>query len=304
MSKKAQIHFISGKGGIGKSTVSFALAKHFARCHKKTLLIELGSESFFQKVLGLESIGLTPQAVYSSECNGDHLFVARLEGKDCLKQYVTYLFKSQLIHQLVFNNKISKVLIDVAPGLFELAILGKITSGQRKVGPSFDFDVIVVDGYSTGHSLSLFRVPFGMHRAVQVGPMGKHTKGIIDCLQNKNLSKFWCVTQLEELPFTEANEYKKNLQTELGIEVNLIINKLFEPAFSVEELTSKKRDLNNAGEQLFLETIRIKREQQEHYLSQIHGEKNIKLKLHLNKRGLDLIEALSKEFNEFSAAFL
>jgi anion-transporting ArsA/GET3 family ATPase len=62
-------------------------------------------------------------------------------------------------------------LIQVAPGLLEIAQLGQITSGFRKHGPQFNFDEIVIDAPATGHFLSLLRAPRGLAQVIGSGPM-------------------------------------------------------------------------------------------------------------------------------------
>ena len=69
-----------------------------------------------------------------------NLFVARWAGEDCLKEYLLHLLKLESIVQLFFENRVMKSLIQAAPGLRELALVGKITSGIRGVGPALPFD--------------------------------------------------------------------------------------------------------------------------------------------------------------------
>lgn len=219
--QKVEIHFVTGKGGVGKSVVAAALACRRAREGKKTLLVELGNQSFYKDFLGLNQIGYAPTPWR------ENLSVAIWKGADCLREYALHLLKIQSLYQLFFENPVSRALIQVAPGLQELAILGKLTSGPpRFVGPAFDFEVIVVDAYSTGHFLALLSAPHGMSQAIRFGPMGEQSRGIDKVIRDPNVCKYYIVTLPEELPVIETLELEKKLRDDFGITATRILNKI------------------------------------------------------------------------------
>lgn len=214
--------FVTGKGGVGKSAVAAAIAYRHAQAGKKTLLVELGYQSFFKDYLGLPQVGYSPVTTKGG------FDVALWSGPECLKEYAIYLLKSASIYKLFFENPVSKALIQIAPGLSELAILGKITSGIRKVGPPLPYEVIVVDGFATGHFLALLKAPFGMAQAIKLGPMHDHSKGIDGVLKDRNLSEYHIVSLPEELPVVESLELANEMQSFLGIKPHLILNRILQ----------------------------------------------------------------------------
>jgi anion-transporting ArsA/GET3 family ATPase len=124
----------------------------------------------------------------------------------------------------------------VAPGLNEIAILGKITSGIRKVGPALDYDLIVVDCYATGHALSLLQAPKGMMEAIQIGPMGHHSREIENVLRNPKLCGYIVVTLLEEMPVVETLDFCRSLKSELGVTCQVIANRVLNVPVGREDL--------------------------------------------------------------------
>ncbi len=214
-----KIHFVTGKGGVGKSCVALALAKHLSQKGLSVLLIELGQISFFTDHLQIP-------ISYAPLQWKQNLSIAIWSGADCLKEYALHLLKIEALYNLFFENKLSKSLIEVAPSLPELSILGKITSGLRKVGPPLKFDCIVVDGFSTGHMISLLKAPRGMLEAIPIGPMGEQTRGILEIIKNKNVCNYWITCLPEELPVIESIELAQLLYNETQIKPHLVINKL------------------------------------------------------------------------------
>ncbi|MBX2995439.1 MAG: arsenical pump-driving ATPase [Bdellovibrionaceae bacterium] len=219
-----KIHLVTGKGGVGKSAVAAALAYRCAQDGQKTLLAELGDESFYQDYLGLKPLreGQTVRSPLGFD-------VALWSGASCLREYALYLLKVESLYKLFFENPVSRTLIQVAPALSELAIMGKVTSGPpRNVGPKLDYDAIVVDAYATGHFLALLKAPIGMIEAVRVGPMAEQSKGILKILRDPQITNYHLVCLPEELPVQESLELDREIQALVNVKPYLWLNKLID----------------------------------------------------------------------------
>ncbi len=211
------IHFVSGKGGVGKSLVAASMAKSLSDQGHSTLLVELGGSRFLEYVYE-KSLTYEPQPI------SDHLSLALWEGEECLREYLQYLLKFPRIADLFFDNRIMQALVHGAPGLKELALTGKITSQPRKVGPELNYEHIVIDAYSTGHFKALLSAPLAMAKAIAIGPMGSQSKGIHDVLSSTFCEYFVVVTP-EELPITEGMELAHAIQAQVGRPAKFIKNK-------------------------------------------------------------------------------
>lgn len=216
--KGPRILLVTGKGGVGKSTVAAAAAIKLSQQGRKVLLAELGEKSFFQYVFD-QPISYKPQPV------GENLWACIWEGEQCLKEYIAHLLKIEKIVDLFFENKVMRALVQAAPALKELAILGKLTSPHRKVGPALDFDDIVLDAYSTGHFKALLQAPRGMGEAIPFGPMGEQCRAIDRVIQDREISQVWVVSLPEELPVIETLEHLSFLKAEMGLQPQAILNR-------------------------------------------------------------------------------
>ncbi|MGE5086337.1 MAG: ArsA family ATPase [Bacillota bacterium] len=227
---KQEIHFVTGKGGVGKSIIAAALALKLSREGKKVLLVELGSQSFYKDFFDLSDIGFHPQAIKPN------LSVALWTGEACLREYAQYLIKVESLAKLFFDNAVMKAFINVAPGLPELAILGKVTSGPRHYGPPMNFDCVVVDAFATGHFRALMEAPHGMAQAVQFGPMGEQSRNINKILKDPNVCQYHVVTLPEELPLKESSELTEYLKERFSVQPRLLVNKVLETHITLETL--------------------------------------------------------------------
>ena len=216
---KQQLIFVTGKGGVGKSAVAAAVALKHAQAGKRTLLAELGYQSFYKDYFGLAKV------TYQSQTLKPNLDLALWSGPECLREYALHLLKVEAIYKLFFENAVTRSLVNIAPGVSELSILGKITSGHRKVGPPLDYEVVVVDAFATGHFLAMLRAPHGMAQAIKFGPMGEQSRSIEAVLQNPAISEYLVVSIPEELPVIEALELSKGIHAVTGIMPKHLFNK-------------------------------------------------------------------------------
>ncbi len=226
-----KIIIVTGKGGVGKSAVAAMLAIKTASMKKRVLLAELGDESFYASFFNLPAVSSVAQRV---EPYGFDL--ALWDPESCLREYVLHFIKLDAIFKLFFENKIMRSFINVAPALKELAILGKLTSGERKVGPEFNYDLVIMDGYATGHMLALLRAPKGMSESIRTGPMGIHSAEILRVLTDEKLTGYVIVTLPDEMPTVEALELKATLKSEFNIEPEVFVNRVLEPPLDETEL--------------------------------------------------------------------
>ncbi len=223
-----KIHFVTGKGGVGKSFLAATLAHHFSQKsemnpNQPVLLAELGEHSFYEHYFDLNSINYKPQSLKNQQLNFD---MALWSGSDCLREYAHYLLKIESLANLFFDNPISKALINVAPGLQELAILGKATSSQRKHGPNLPYSHIVFDAYSTGHFLNLFRAPQALAQTIHFGPMGEQSRDINQWIRTPDFCHIHLVTLAEEMPTTETVEFYLALKNEFNLTATVYLNKI------------------------------------------------------------------------------
>ncbi len=222
--------FVTGKGGVGKSVVAASLALSLAKKNKKTLLVELGDRSFYQHFFKINKVGFDPVQL------AKNLDVAIWNATGCLRQYVSFYVKIEKIYDLFFENRVMKEVINASPALKELALLGKITSGIRNVGPALNYDHIVIDSYSTGHHKALLMAPKGISKIFKEGPMGSHSKQMTEVVESQSLNQNVVVFKPEDLPTTEAIELYHFLSSEFKLSPTFIANGVLQFPLSMTEM--------------------------------------------------------------------
>lgn len=228
-----KIVFVTGKGGVGKSLIAAAIASERAKSGRRTLLVELGDTSYYQDLFSL------PEVTHHPSTTKYGFDLALWGGESSLREYVLHYLRMEKLYNLFFDNRVMRALVNVAPGLPEIAMLGKITSGIRKVGPPLNYDDIIVDCFASGHALALLKTARGMKEAIPLGPMGHHSAEIDLVLRDKNFTSVVVVTLLEELPVVESLELVRDLHKEFGLEATIVANRVLKSPVRDEEVKAE-----------------------------------------------------------------
>lgn len=223
--------FVTGKGGVGKSTVAAALALAWRDAGARTLLVEIEGQASAAAMISPKTVGYDPVPL------GEHLAATRITLTDALREYARLRLRMRMIADRLVNNPIIDQFAQAAPGFRELLVLGKLwslaTDTDAKGRPVWD--AIVVDSPATGHGLGLLGMAGVIARMFPVGPISSEAKAVDAFVRDPAKVGVVLVALPEELPVTETLELREQL-AERGVAVAApVLNGLLVDRFSPEE---------------------------------------------------------------------
>jgi anion-transporting ArsA/GET3 family ATPase len=210
--------------------------------------VELGQTSFFESYFETRGIGYDPVEVIRD------VHIALYNPADCLREYVLHYLKVPKLYDIFFQNKVMKAFLNAAPALAELSLLGKLTSHLRGIKDS-EYDVYVVDCFSTGHALALLRAPRGLSSAFRAGPIYEQASEMDAILRDPRKTHFIVVTLPEDMPVNETIELKKALDEEFHPGTEVICNKLMVPPVGRADRDTLLKTIRNQPLREFLEFL-------------------------------------------------
>jgi anion-transporting ArsA/GET3 family ATPase len=230
---------LTGKGGVGKSTVGAALALAARDRGKRVLLVEVAAPLEAARRLGAPaSRGREAEPLPG-------LFTLNLDPQDVMDEYVRHVVKLDLVARRILASPIYARFFAAAPGLKELMVLGKIMvleDARKRLSREPLYDLVVVDAPATGHGLAYLKVPLAASRAVPVGPIGHNARRILSLLRDPKRTALVVVAAPEEMAYVEAVELARAAEDEVGMKPRaLVLNGCHERRFSDEEEASVRR---------------------------------------------------------------
>jgi anion-transporting ArsA/GET3 family ATPase len=233
-----RILIVSGKGGVGKTTVSAALALVAARHGRKVCIAEVDRKGTLAKLFGGESLSYEPSELSPG------VWGINITTEDALAEYLKVQYRMNRIARIFRSSHFVDYITTAAPGLKDILVLGKIwylEQGRTGSATKHDFDVIIVDAPAAGHMVTFLSAPIGLSDAVKLGPVHRQSDWLIQMLRDPKRTRVHLVALAEEMPVIETLETSQALGTRLGIHAGAV----FANAIYSSLLSSSEQQLLN-----------------------------------------------------------
>jgi anion-transporting ArsA/GET3 family ATPase len=232
VSLERQIHFVSGKGGVGKSVVSCALALRFVQEGHRTLLAQVNAADSHGHLLGIDGIS---ERLDEME---EGLFTVNVNPRAALREYALMRLKFETLYKAAIENRVVQRFLRFVPSLQELNMLGKLWfHSQQKLDDGRPrFDRIVVDSPSTGHGLGFLRVSQVIRDVVRQGPIAEEAGNMARTFEDAARTRLHVVTIPEEMPTNETFEFVRRVRESRVAPLGYVfVNGVLPPAFTTAE---------------------------------------------------------------------
>jgi len=199
---------VTGKGGVGKSTVAAALAIAAVRRGLRTVLAEVGGRTDAARLVsghGVDCVSITP--------------------RDAMEEYLQVQLP-RAAGELLSRSGTFAAFVEATPGMNELLTIGKVweLAADRRRTPGADpYDVVVLDAPASGHGLALLGAPRTFSEAARVGPIHRQAGQIAATLTDPAKTAVVAVTLAEEMPVNETLELRAALRERIGLDVSLVV---------------------------------------------------------------------------------
>lgn len=200
--------FVTGKGGVGKSTIAAALGGLAVARGRRVVVAEVHRRADVEHVV--------------TAAGADHISI---DPQDAMEEYLADQLPGPLA-ELLKSSRAFGYLAAATPGLRELLTAGKLwelAQDERRTPGARPYDLVVVDAPATGHGLALLQAPRTFADAAKVGPIARQG-GIIDAqLRDPAQTAVVAVTTAEEMPVNETLALREGLRAAMGLDLSLVV---------------------------------------------------------------------------------
>ncbi len=226
--------FVTGKGGVGKTTVAVALGLRAAGEGKRTIVCEVASQENTSRIFAHAEVGFHEVEM------AENLWAISIDPDESMREYVLLQLKVRAMRDLLFRSRIFNYLAAATPGLKELVTIGKIwelAQLDRKVKRGRKYDLVIVDAPATGHGIGFLQTPRTFAAIARVGPIHAQARTLDRFITDHDHTGTAIVALPEEMPVNESAALEHDLRTEVGVAVDRVyLNGLYPERFSKDEV--------------------------------------------------------------------
>jgi anion-transporting ArsA/GET3 family ATPase len=225
--------FVTGKGGVGKTTVAVALGLRAAAAGKRAIVCEVAAQENASRFFDHAQVGFHEVEM------GESLWAISIDPDEAMREYVLLQLKVRAMRDLLFRSRIFTYLAAATPGLKELVTIGKIwelAQLDRKVKRGRKYDLVIVDAPATGHGIGFLQTPRTFAAIARVGPIHAQARQLDRLITDHDQTGTAIVALPEEMPVNESAALEGELRDEVGVAVDRVyMNGLYPERFSHEE---------------------------------------------------------------------
>lgn len=218
--------FVTGKGGVGKTTIAAALGTLAAEHGKRTLVCEVDAKGNLSDFFEAGRTGFDPTPV------ADGLYAMSMNTEESLKEYLSLQLKIPVLARIGPLARTFDFVATAAPGVKEILTVGKLTWEVRER----HYDLVVVDASASGHVVGQLAAPDAINELVQVGMVRDQTGWMLDILGDPAQTGVVIVAAPEEMPVQETIELAGRLREETVVDLAaVVVNRVLPELFNAGE---------------------------------------------------------------------
>jgi len=234
-----RVLIVTGKGGVGKSSVAAALAVTAMRTGRRTCLVEVEGRQTMARLFGTQPWGFEEREFRPE------LFGMSIDPEASLVEYLDMFYGAKRLSRLVVGSTAVEFATTAAPGIKDVLLIGKVKEMERRRDDDgrFHYDTIVVDAPPTGRIVNFLRAPDATTELVNVGPIRSQAQSVVDMLLDADRTHLQLVTLLEEMPVQETVDSVAALR-QLGVTIGpVIVNRVLPDRFDKPARKAFQEDL-------------------------------------------------------------
>jgi anion-transporting ArsA/GET3 family ATPase len=223
---------VTGKGGVGKTTVAAALGLVAARRGLRTIVAEVARRDDVSRALGGEGL--------QEEELAPGLHHVSIDPEQAMELYLADQLASRALADVLTSSRTFTYLAAATPGMRELLTVGKVwelAQEDRRTPGARPYDLVVLDAPATGHGVAILSAPRTFAQAARVGRIARQGRTIAAMLSDPARTGVVVVARPEEMPVSETLSLQAAVRHEIGLDVGLVVaNGVLPQRFSADEV--------------------------------------------------------------------
>jgi anion-transporting ArsA/GET3 family ATPase len=227
--------YVTGKGGVGKTTVAAALGLAAARHGRRTIVCEVAEQDRVSRAFARHGVTRDEEVMLA-----DDLWAITIDPEAALQEWLSKQLGGGPAGRLLGHSHAFQHFVAAAPGAKELITIAKVwelAQLERWDRQNRTYDLVIVDAPASGHGLAMLAAPRTFGEIARVGPIRRQASKVSDMLSDPQRTGYVAVALPEEMPVNETIELEARLEDAVGLGLDaIVINGVWPERFSSADL--------------------------------------------------------------------
>jgi len=229
--QERRLVYVTGKGGVGKTTVAAALGLAAAEAGRRTIVCEVAEQDRVSRAFRREGVTAETEVQLA-----DNLWAITIDPNKALQEWLAKQLGGGAPLRMMTRSHAFQYFVAAAPGAKELITIAKVwelAQLSRWDARNRTYDLVVVDAPASGHGLAMLTTPHTFGEIARVGPIRRQAGKIEALLSDPEQTGYVAVALPEEMPVVETLELGRKLEETVGLGLEaIIVNGVWPDRFS------------------------------------------------------------------------